>query len=227
MRTYSKVEKNKIIYTQRTRTLLFFSLAIMTAVTEGIDIVNINENGVMTLNPSFQSRGTTKTTHPKTIYLYQTILDNVGIKVQLNHPFLFTTKGEMVNSLSIEYKRYIVNTRSCGRSMQDKRYDLSAKVSCGTCVPCLLRKISMVAYDLEEFDNEYEVPYVGDMNEEEYRSSLNYYTTFYQYINSGQIFSELDIKRKYYHEIDYYERTYEMLKKFSAEFEIFARKYIR
>ncbi|WMJ77802.1 MULTISPECIES: hypothetical protein [unclassified Sedimentibacter] len=227
MRTYSKVEKNKVTYTQRTRSLLFFSLAIMTAIKENIDIVNINENGIMTLNPSFQSRGTTKTTHPKTIHLYQTIMDNVGIKVQLNHPFLFTTKGEMVNSLSIDYKKNIINTRSCSRSMQDKRYDVSTKVSCGTCVPCLLRKISMSAYDLEEFDNEYEIPYVGDMNDDEYRSSLNYYTTFYQYINSDQIFSELDIKRKYYHETDYYERTYKMLNKFSSEFEVFARKYIR
>lgn len=108
MRTYSKVEKNKVTYTQRTRSLLFFSLAIMTAIKENIDIVNINENGIMTLNPSFQSRGTTKTTHPKTIHLYQTIMDNVGIKVQLNHPFLFTTKGEMVNSLSIDYKKILL-----------------------------------------------------------------------------------------------------------------------
>jgi hypothetical protein len=85
----------------------------------------------------------------------------------------------------------------------------------------------MAAYDLEEFDNDYEIPYKGDMNEEEYRSSLNYYTTFYQYIKSGQIFSELDIKGKYYHETDYYEKTYEMLRKFSEEFEVFASKYIR
>jgi len=142
----------------------------------------------MTLNPSFQSRGTTKTTHPKTIYLYQTILDNVGIKVRLNHPFLFATKGEMVNALSAEYKKHIIDTRSCSRSMHDPRYDISTKVSCGTCVPCLLRKISMAAYDLEKFDNEYDISYSGDMNNEEYRSSLNYYTTFYQYINPGQVF---------------------------------------
>ncbi len=227
IRTYSKIEQNKITYTQRTRSLLFFSLAIMTAIKENIDMININENGIMSLNPSFQSRGTTKTTHPKTIHLYQTILDNVGIKVKLNHPFLFTTKGEMVNSLNNEYKKYISITRSCSRSMQDSRYDVSTKVSCGTCVPCLLRKISMAAYDMEKFDNEYEISYEGNMDDEEYRSSLNYYTTFYQYINSDLIFSELHMKREYYNVSDYYERTYEMLKKFSAEFETFTRKYIR
>ena len=145
IRTYSRVNQKKFTYTQRTRSLLFFSLAVMTAVKEGIGIVNINENGIMTLNPSFQSRGTTKTTHPKTIYLYQTILKNVGIRVQLNHPFLFMTKGEMVNLLSLDYKRHIKDTRSGSRSMHDPRYDTSTKVSCGTCVPCLLRKISMAA----------------------------------------------------------------------------------
>lgn len=225
IRTFSRVSQKKFTYTQRTRSLLFFSLAVMTAVKEGIGIVNINENGIMTLNPSFQSRGTTKTTHPKTIYLYQTILNNVGIKVQLNYPFLFMTKGEMVNLLSPDYKRHIKDTRSCSRSMHDPRYDTSTKVSCGTCVPCLLRKISMAAYDLEKYDNEYDIPYEGNMDEEEYRSSLNYYTTFYEYIKSGGIFSELVIKQRYYHNADYYERTFEMLKKFSVEFEVFIKKY--
>lgn len=225
IRTYSKVIKKKETLTQRTRSLLFFSLAVMTAVREGIEVVNINENGIMTLNPSFQSRGTTKTTHPKTIYMYQTILDNVGIRVKLNHPFLFMTKGEMVNGLSVEYKEHIADTRSCSRSMHDRRYDVSTRKSCGTCVPCLLRKISMAAYDLEQYDNEYDVPYEGNMEDDEYRSALNYYTTFYQYIKSGEIFSELVIKRRYYHVEDYYEKTFEMLKKFSAEFEVFIKKY--
>lgn len=109
--------------------------------------------------------------------------------------------------------------------MHDPRYDTSTKVSCGTCVPCLLRKISMSAYDLEKYDNEYDIPYEGNMAEEEYRSSLNYYTTFYDYIKTEKIFSELMIKKRYYHNADYYERTFEMLKKFSVEFEVFIKKY--
>lgn len=223
--TYSKVKVNKVTYTQRTRSLLFFTSAVLTALKENVSNVNINENGIMTLNPSFQSRGTTKTTHPKTIYLYQKLLDNIGIDVKLNHPFLFSTKGEMVNSLSLEYKKYIKDTRSCSRSMHDPRYDTSSTKSCGTCVPCLLRKISMAAYDLEDFDNDYIVPYSGDVNDEEYLSAISYYTTFYNSVISNQIFSELLIKKKFYAVPDYYERTYEMLKKFSAEFEVFIKKY--
>lgn len=67
--TYSKVKVNKVTYTQRTRSLLFFTLAVLTALKENVSNVNINENGIMTLNPSFQSRGTTKTTHQRR-YIY-------------------------------------------------------------------------------------------------------------------------------------------------------------
>ncbi len=225
VRTYSRVKKKKVTFTQRTRSLLFFSLAVMTAVTEGIEIVNIYENGIMTLNPSFQSRGTTKTTHPKTIYMYQIILNNLGIKIQLNHPFLFKTKGEIVVELSDEYKRHINDTRSCSRSMQDNRYNLSARELCGSCVPCLLRKISMAAYDLEKYDNKYVVTYQGNMEDDEYRSALNYFITFNQYIKSEKIFAELLLKKRYFHVDDYYEKTYKMLKTFSSEIDLFIKKY--
>ncbi len=227
IQTYSKVKQNKVTYTQRTRSLLFFSLAVVTAVRENTKEIDVNENGIMTLNPSFQSRGTTKTTHPKTIFLYQEILKNVGIDVHINHPFLFMTKGEMINGLNTEFKLHIKDTHSCSRSMHDPRYDVSAKKSCGACVPCLLRKISMSAYDLESMDNEYIVPYAGDMNDEEYRSAFNYYKTFYNFIVSDRIFSEILIRKKFYSVDDYLERTSGMLKKFSRELEIFFKKYGR
>lgn len=225
--TYTKVNQRKITFTQRTRSLLFFSLAVVTAIKENVINVNVNENGIMTLNPSFQSRGTTKTTHPKTIYLYQKILDNASLKIKINHPFLFKTKGEMVNSLNDEYKNYIKDSRSCSRSLHDPRYDTSSTLSCGTCVPCLLRKISIAAYDLEKYDNEYIVPYEGNMNDEEYRSSFIYYQNFYNAIKSNQIFSELMMRKKFYDVDDYYERTFEMLEKFAWEIEVFIKKYGR
>lgn len=224
-RSYARVSKNKKEYTQRTRSLLFFSLAVLTAIKEKIDIVKVNENGIMSLNPSFQTRGTTKTTHPKTIYLYQLILDNIGINVKIQHPFLFMTKGEMVNSLSLEYKKNIKNTRSCSRSMHDPRYDTSGQVSCGACVPCLLRKISMAAYDMEEYDNEYVIPYTGDDKDEEYLSALNYFKRFSKSIKEKMIFPELVIRKKFYSSSDYYERTQDMLNKFSREVESFIKKY--
>lgn len=225
--TYEKVNVNKVTLTQRTRSLLFFSLAVITAYKEKVTNINVNENGIMTLNPSFQTRGTTKTTHPKTIYLYQQILNNANIKIKVNHPFLFKTKGEMVASLNNEYINFMKDTRSCSRSLHDVRYDVSSKKSCGTCVPCLLRKISVAAYNLENYDNDYIVSYKGDMADPEYRSSLFYFQTFYKSIKMDEIFSELRINKKYYEIDDYYEKTFEMLNRFAQEFEIFSNKYVR
>lgn len=225
--TYEKIHEKKETLTQRTRSLLFFSLAVITANIENVTSVNVNENGIMTLNPSFQSRGTTKTTHPKTIYLFQKILNNAGINIKLNHPFLFMTKGDMVDLLDDNFKKYIKDTRSCSRSLHDVRYDTSSKKSCGTCVPCLLRKISIAAHDLEEYDNDYIVSFDGNMSDMEYRSSLFYFQTFYKYIKTNQIFSELRMNKKFYEVDNYYERTNEMLIRFSKEIEIFSKKYVR
>lgn len=223
--TFERVDTNKIEWTQRTRSLLFFSLGVNLAIKNCISTVNIYENGIMTLNPSFQTRGTTKTTHPRTIFLYQTLINNLGLPVRIEHHFLFHTKGEMVNSLNDDYKNFIKGTHSCSRSMKNPKYSISGTRACGTCVPCLLRKISMAAYDLEKFDNEYQVKFEGDMNNTDYVSALRYFEQFHDAIKSGSIFSELRLKKEYYNVPDYYERTYSMLQKFALEIEIFLKKY--
>lgn len=209
---------------QRTRSLLFFSLACCLAVYEGISSVKIFENGIMSLNPSFQSRGTTRTTHPKTIMLYQRILQTLGINVQLESPFVFLTKGQMVNGLSDEFKNNIALTRSC--SKPPVAFGTPGKHSCGECVPCLLRKISLAAYDLERYDhsNSYKVPYEG-ADSIEYASSLQYFKSFYASIRNEEIFTQLDIRSKYYDDTEYLEKTGGMLKCFADEMEVFFQKY--
>ena len=179
----------------------------------------------MTLNPSFQTRGTTKTTHPRTIFLYQTLLNNLGLPVRLEHHFLFSTKGEMIIALNDDYKNFIKHTHSCSRSMKNPNYSISGKKACGTCAPCLLRKISMAAYDLEKYDNDYDVKFEGNMANTDYVSALRYFEQFRNAIISGAIFSELRLRKDYYNVPDYYERTYVMLQKFALEVEIFLKKY--
>ena len=231
---YERINQKKQYYHQRTRSLLFLAIAIFSAVERKINVVKINENGIMGLNPSFESRATTKTTHPKTIYLYQKLLNNIGLNIKLEHPFLFTTKGEMINLLNNEYKNHIRYTRSCGISFQNKNYNMDADTSCGACVPCLLRKISISAYDLEKYDNQYIIPYEekskiyqnfnnGKLND--YHSSLSYFKKFYEAIESGMIFTELNIRKNYYKDKDYLEKTQIMLEKFKEELSIFMKKY--
>lgn len=222
---YNKVDVVKVNHTQRTRSLLFFSLACFSAAWRNVNSIMVYENGTMSLNPSFESRGTTKTTHPRTIYLFQSLLNHLSIDVQILHPFLFQTKGEMVARLPEEYLENIKNTRSCSRSLQDTRYAKKGVNGCGACVPCLLRKVSLSAYDLESYDHEYSIPYNNRSYDEEYCSAVSYFRRFSKAIDDGTIFASLGIRKAYYTIDDYYERTDLMLQKFNKELGIFFKKY--
>lgn len=227
VRLFNKINIKKVTHTQRTRSLLFFSLACFTAIQNGIDTLNVYENGIMTLNPSFESRGTTKTTHPKTIFLFQQLLNNSNINVTIAHPFLFMTKGEMLSKLPNKYLNHIVNTRSCSRSLQNKKYTRKGVSSCGACVPCLLRKISIAAYDMEQHDHDYFIPYSGDILDVEYNSAYSYFKRFSHAIDEGTIFANFEMKRAFYDVVNYYEQTNLMLNRFNVELKKFFDKYGR
>lgn len=222
---FNRVNVVKKAHNQRTRSLLFFALACFSAAWKNVTTVMVHENGIMSLNPSFESRGTTKTTHPKTIYLYQELLNYLGVNIQIVHPFLFCTKGEMISALPEPYLQNIVNTRSCSRSQQDTRYAKTGSKGCGACTPCLLRKISLAAYDLETYDHEYCIPYCGDPYDGEYCSAISYFKRFSKAIEDGTIFANLGMRKAYYSDGDYYEKTNFMLRKFNNELKVFFRKY--
>lgn len=224
---FDKTNVNKVVYTQRTRSLLFLALAVISARKNSIRNIYLYENGIMTLNPSFQSRGTTKTTHPKTIMLFQQILDDLGFEQKIHHPFIFHTKGEMVSALDEDFRNKIADTHSCSKSRTNVKYFKGRRGinSCGACVPCLLRKISLAAYDMEHYDHEYSIPYEGNQEDNEYRSSLLYFTTFAEAIKNQRIMQELDIRPKYYSVDDYAAKTLDMLNKFAKEVDVFVKKY--
>jgi len=224
---FERVAESKRVYTQRTRSLLFLSLACFSAAAQKVKTINVYENGTMSLNPSFESRGTTRTTHPKTIHLYQELVRHLGLDVIIVHPFLFRTKGELVSSLPPLYRNMIKDTRSCSRSLQDVRYRATGVSSCGACVPCLLRKISLAAYDMEDYDHEYYVPYQGNFNDDEYNSAYSYFERFARAIANGTIFANLDIRREYYSDPDYCSKTERLLTHFHQELLIFFGKYGR
>lgn len=222
---FDKYRCKKISFNQRTRSLLFISLACLVASKYSINKINIHENGIMSLNPSFQSRATTKTTHPRTIYLYQTLIDNLDINVMIQHPFLFNTKGQMVKNLDLKYKNFIKNTRSCSKSSLNIEYNVEGTGGCGVCVPCLLRKISLAAYDMECFDHRYVVEYEGDISNEEYVSSVSYFRRFHDSIVNESILTEILMKPKYYNNSNYIELTIDMFNTFAKEIKTFLDKY--
>lgn len=224
---FDKITPLKITKTQRTRSLLFFALACCVAVYANTKIIRIFENGIMSLNPSFETRATTRTTHPKTIFLFQNLLNQLDIKITLTHPFLFLTKGEMIESLPEKYKLFINQTRSCSHSKQVVKYSRSGINSCGACIPCLLRKISISAYNNEKYDHDYFIPYNSQFDDVDYLSSYHYFLRFAKAIDNDTIFTELGMRKIFYSDEYYYERTQSMLETFRSELEVFFNKYGR
>jgi len=110
----------------------------------------IPENGFIALNPPLTTRRlgslSTKTTHPHFLSAIQSIFNKVGLPVELINPFEHMTKGEMVsrhqdNEVLAEVA---FDTVSCGKW---KRKNMQ----CGRCVPCLIRRASFHAAEIEDF----------------------------------------------------------------------------
>ncbi len=138
--------------TTRTRSFLFFSHAIILASCLNRETnLYIPENGLISLNiPLTNTRlgsSSTRTTHPYYMKRLQSLLNSLGIKVNLINPYQFKTKGEMLlecknpTLISKEYK----NTMSCSHPDQ-VRYQKGNKSSChcGTCLPCSIRRASIL-----------------------------------------------------------------------------------
>lgn len=128
----------------RARSLVFFAFAIIAASAFGelnkpIPII-VPENGFISLNiplnPSRIGSLSTKTTHPVYMDGIQKIIDALEITAQLQLPYRFKTKGEMI----LECRNHdllcelIDNSISCGK------YRRHGYKHCGVCIPCLVRR---------------------------------------------------------------------------------------
>lgn len=231
VKLFKSIDVKKEEYSQRTRSLLFFATGIVFADIYKLKNLHIYENGIMSLNPEINnSRTTTKSTHPKTIYLLNNILNDLNINIQIIHEFMFKTKAQMIGKLNEDFVLMIKSTNTCGMSRQNPKFDHSDGKQCGACVSCLLRKISMAYNDFEYYDVEYDIPYDYDFKTNhdlmnEYKSSLIYYKLFRNNILNGEIHNILNLKEKYFTDIDYKKKIQNMLNQFAAEIERFLDKY--
>ena len=74
-------------YAQRTRTLFFIANCLIYADYFNINTVKMYENGIMSLNPKFYFRRmVTKTTHPKTLYILNSIFKELDLKLRVINP---------------------------------------------------------------------------------------------------------------------------------------------
>ena len=80
----------------------------------------------------------TRTTHPYYLKLFQTLLINAGLRVEITNPYQFQTKGEMLLGCNDQtmIKKLAHKSTSCGR------FGRFGYQHCGRCVPCLIRRAS-------------------------------------------------------------------------------------
>ena len=140
--------------TMRSRSILFLALgtavASACAAADAIPLY-VPENGLISLNvPLTHSRMgslSTRTTHPFFISLYRETLAALGIRVSVNLPYKFKTKGEML--LEAKNKKVLAaglpKTLSCARPDAGRYQKRPKGTHCGYCVPCIIRFASMTA----------------------------------------------------------------------------------
>lgn len=176
--------------TRRSRSLLFMSLAAVVAASLGSIEVYMGENGVLTaavpLSPGRAGALSTRTTHPAVLNSFNSIVQSVGMSVRVINPFVYQTKAELLlhvlrPSLRVEEIQRTVSCWMVGRRHRQ----------CGGCVPCLLRRLSMLAAGLP--DEAYEMDLLAQP--EQYRGTDAYINVvdLLSYVAELQRWSEVDL----------------------------------
>lgn len=141
---------------QRARSLAFFGYGVMAATTlqkyaDGDNVpLFVCENGFIALNPPLTGSRlgslSTRTSHVVVLTLFQKIVDAAGLRVRLENPYAYRTKGEMLAGAARQdvLSRHAHETTSCGRF---RRFGYR---HCGRCVPCLIRRSAFHAWKVRD-----------------------------------------------------------------------------
>ena len=136
--------------TTRGRSILFHGIALFHAINLNINEIVTPENGVISINlpltPSRTCSNSTKTMHPYFIKKFEEALSLLGHNIQINNPYLFKTKGEMLveNRNTDLISKLATKTLSCshGGGHTATWYNRNS-LNCGYCIPCTIRRASI------------------------------------------------------------------------------------
>jgi 7-cyano-7-deazaguanine synthase in queuosine biosynthesis len=145
--------------TQRSRSIMFVGIGVLVAAAAAaraqrpVPLV-VPENGFISLNVPLTSGRlgslSTRTTHPYFIECLQLLLDSLRIGVQIETPYRYLTKGQMLLQ-SPNHTAIISGARdtvSCAHPSV-RRFNVSRSNHCGYCVPCIIRRAAMHAAGLD------------------------------------------------------------------------------
>lgn len=139
--------------TTRGRSFLFFSLGIAagTALDKPFQL-KVPENGLIALNVPLDTLRlgalSTRTTHPFYMARWNDLIQALGIEGRVDNPYWDKTKGEMVRACDNKklLKRILPFSLSCS-SPSKARWSGEALGHCGYCLPCLIRRASLLGSD--------------------------------------------------------------------------------
>lgn len=146
----TKVPNGEKPPSQRARSVIFlaYGVLIATALRDYHNGKSIRlfmcENGFISVNPPLTTTRlgslSTRTAHPVFLKTIQGVLTAAGIRVTIENPYGFKTKGEMLmeSQNPALMQSLATSTTSCGRFRRYKNRH------CGRCVPCLIRRAAFV-----------------------------------------------------------------------------------
>ncbi len=134
---------------RRCRSLLFMTLGALAACAEEVEEVYLCDNCLLTsavpLSVARSGGFTTHSTHPAVLAEYNGILSRAGWPIRLLNPLAFQAKGEIIRTIlrPVLSPSEIAQTVSCWAVGRQQR-------QCGGCLPCLLRRIALLAAGLPD-----------------------------------------------------------------------------
>jgi len=152
------------VMAQHLRSFLFLSLAAAVALESNIRKVYMFENGPVALNPLFsEARVNTRTTHPHFLAHFKNLIKVVfGIELKIENPFLYLTKGEVIDNLGKpELKGLVAKSISCWNWSRVPIWAKQKEIvgfkgrHCGECIPCIIRRTAMHHAHLWKNDADY------------------------------------------------------------------------
>ena len=139
--------------TTRGRSFLFFSLGAAAGIGLGHEFtLTVSENGLIALNVSLDPLRlgalSTRTTHPFYMARWNELLKALDICGSIENPYWDKTKGEMVSACADAaiLKGIVDRSLSCS-SPTKGRWDGNPQGHCGYCLPCLIRRASLLGDD--------------------------------------------------------------------------------
>jgi 7-cyano-7-deazaguanine synthase in queuosine biosynthesis len=129
---------------RRCRSLLFMTLGALAAQAEGVEEVYLCDNCLLTsavpLTEARSGSFTTHSTHPAVLAEFSGLLEQAGWPVRVLNPFACQAKGEIIRT----FLQPVLNPAEIGQTVSCWAIGRQQR-QCGGCLPCLLRRIGLLA----------------------------------------------------------------------------------